>query len=109
LDDEMSQLYDFDNIEKHIKILYEEDIILEYYYEDAEGFKINELKTTLTRDAFKDFLIRLFFYYPQVQIKDDACWSYLNYNQLPLGENKVLNDRKKFLQRHNIQYKINHL
>lgn len=107
LDDEMSQLYDFDDIEKHIKILYKEDIILEYYYEDDEGFKIDEIKTTLTRDQFKDFLIRLFFYYPQVEIEDDACFSYLNDNRLP--SNKVLNDRKTFLQTHHISYKINHL
>jgi hypothetical protein len=99
-------------IERKIDIrLFEDDddIVLQYYYENGNGDTVDEISFDLSMDTMIDFLIRLLYYYPKLEIVDGNGWSYTSYTSIikstkgtGLGSN-ILSRRIKFLKEHNIE------
>jgi hypothetical protein len=100
---------DLDEDEKFIDIIIDirlfnnDDIMLTYYYEDAYNQVIDSFSQELTMDMLTYFLIRLLYYYPHIDMRDDHNWSYLHVYKT---NNKILTARNQFIKQHDIDNKI---
>jgi hypothetical protein len=109
-----SNLDEDELIERKIHIrLFEEGIddSLQYYYEDDHGDTIDGVSLDLTLDIIIDFLIRLIYNYPRVEIDDGDGWSYVSPTSIQSLHgndkiNKLLTHRIQFLEQYDIENKI---
>lgn len=113
LDNEMKENEDLDR-KIIIRLFENDDIVLQYYYEDFNGNTIDNISKEINFTILTDFLIRLFYYYPLINIEDGNGWSYtsgLSIIKLHNGSklNKVLYYRVNYLKQHDIENNILYL